>query len=204
MKKDYLLGILFFGSLWGLIEASLGGFLYRFPSLSASIPLAIIAFLILTIAKIYLPYRWSATFIGAVAMLYKFLNTPFFACHLLGIFLLGLSYDLVLNYLKIKSRAIIGLVATYLGYILFGFMITYVFRYHYWIQEGLPKVVNYIGISGSLAALGNFAAVPLSFRFGQFLKKNTINPFEFKSSIATSSISFVTLAFWCLVIVRWF
>ena len=87
MRKDYLLGILFFGSLWGICEVSLGGFLYNFPSLSASIPLTIIAFTILTIAKIYLPYRWSATLIGSIAMLYKFLNLPFFACHILGIFL---------------------------------------------------------------------------------------------------------------------
>lgn len=204
MKKDYLLGILFFGSLWGVCEASLGGFLYSIPSLSASIPLTIIAFMILTIAKIYFPFRWSATFIGSIAMLYKFLNTPFFACHILGIFLLGLSYDLVLNFLKIKSKAVAGLVATYLGYILFALTITYIFRYHYWIQGGVPKILRYVGISGSLAALGNFAAVPLSFHFGQLLKKGTINPFEFKSRIATSGVSFVTLVLWCLAIVRWF
>ncbi|MFC1508144.1 hypothetical protein ACFL60_00470 [Candidatus Omnitrophota bacterium] len=204
MKKDYLLGALFFGSLWGACEASLGGFLYSAPSHSASVPLTIIAFVILTIAKIYLPYMWSATFIGAIAMLYKFLNTPFFACHLLGIFILGLSYDLVLNFLKIKSKAIVGLVATYLGYALFALTITYIFRYHYWAEEGFPKVVRYIGISGSLAALINVIIVPLSFYFGQLLKKGIVNPFEFKSRIATSSISFATLTLWVLAIVRWF
>jgi len=204
MKKDYLLGILFFGSLWGACEASLGGFLYSLPSLSASVPLAIIAFMILTIAKIYLPYRWSATFIGSIAMVYKFLNTPFFACHLLGIFLLGLSYDLVLNFLKIKSKAMVGLVATYLGYILFALTITYVFRYHYWTQEGLPKIFRYVGMSGSLAAFGNFVAVPLSFYFGQLLKRGMVDPFAFKSRIATSSVSFITLTLWFLAISRWF
>ncbi|MFC1666517.1 hypothetical protein ACFL0P_01405 [Candidatus Omnitrophota bacterium] len=204
MKKAYLLGILFFGSLWGACEASLGGFLYSVPTHSASVPLTLIAFMILTIARIYLPYRWSATFIGSIAMLYKFLNTPFFACHLLGIFLLGLSYDLVLNFSKIKNRAIIGLIATYLGYMLFALTITYLFRYHYWIQEGLPKVVRYVGISGSLAALGNFVVVPLAFYFGQLLKKGMVNPFEFKSRIATGSVSFVTLTLWFLAIARWF
>ena len=204
MKKDYLLGVLFFGSVWGVCEASLGGFLYSFPSHNASIPLAIIAFAILTIAKLYLPYKWSATFIGAIAMLYKFLNTPFFACHFLGIFLLGLSYDLVLNFSKIKSRAIIGALATYLGYALFALIITYVFRYSYWIKEGLPKIIDYVGIKGSLAALGNFAMVPLAFRFGQLLKKGVVNPFEFQSKVATNSVSFITLTLWALAIVKCF
>ena len=139
MKKDYILGVLFFASLWGLSEAALGGYLYanKFPH--PSIPLTIIAFMIMTIAKIYLPQKSSSTAIGSVAMLYKFLNTPFFACHLLAIFLLGVSYDLALHLFRVKNRSLLGLFATYLGYALFAFTITYVFRYHYWIEGGILK-----------------------------------------------------------------
>ena len=204
MKKDYLLGILFFGSLWGVSEAGLGGFLYARHISCASVPLTIIAFIILTVAKIYLPQKASATFIGSLAMFYKFLNTPFFGCHLLAIFLLGLSYDLVFNLLKIKSKAACGLITTYLGYILFAFTITYIARYHYWIEGGLPKIMRYVGLSGTMAALANFVAVPLSFNFGQVLKQRMINPFEFKSRFATSSVSLITLALWFLGIVRCF
>ena len=87
MKRGYLLGALFFGSLWGLSEATLGGLLYKDYSLLflAPVPLTVIGFIILTLAKIYFPQRWSATFIGSVAMLYKFLNMPFFACHILAL-----------------------------------------------------------------------------------------------------------------------
>ncbi len=206
MRKDYLLAILFFGSLWGLSEASLGGLLYRDYSLLflAPVPLTIIAFMILTVAKIYLPQKYSATFIGSIAMLYKFLNMPFFACHLLAIFLLGLSYDLVLNFFKIKSKAMFGLVATYLGFILFALTITYVFRYHYWTEEGLPRILRYVGISGTLAAIANFAFVPASFKLGQMLKKRMVNPFEFKSRLATGSVSLITLTIWFLGIARCF
>ena len=204
MKKGYLLGVLFFASLWGLSEAGLGGYLYSNHIRYASVPLTIVAFIILTIAKLYLPQKYSATMIGAVAMLYKFLNTPFFACHLLAIFLLGVSYDLVLNFFKIKSKALFGLVATYLGYILFALTITYVFRYHYWIEEGLPRILRYVGLSGTLTALSNFVAVPLSFNLGQVLKEKLINPFEFKSRLATTSISVITLALWFLGIARCF
>jgi len=204
MRKDFLLGILFFGSLWGVLEASLGGYLYQNHIPYASIPLTIIAFIILTIAKVYFPKGYSATFIACVAMLYKFLNTPFFGCHLLAIFLLGLSYDLVSSLFKIKTKALIGLLATYLGYMLFAFTITYIFRYHYWIEEGLPRIVRYVGISGTLAALANFIAVPLSFNLGQSLKQRTINPFEFKSRLATGSISLITFTLWLLGVTRCF
>ena len=204
MKKDYLLGILFFGSLWGVSEAVLGGFLYGAHIECASVPLTIIAFMILTIAKIYLHQRGSLVFIGSTAMLYKFLNTPFFACHLLAIFLLGLSYELVFSLFKIKSRAVLGLLATYLGYILFALTITYVFRYHYWTDGGLPRILRYIGISGTIAAFANLACVPLSFKLGQILKDSTINPFEFRSRLATGSISLITLTLWIFGISKWF
>jgi len=204
MKKDYILGILFFGSLWGAQEALLGGYLYAKSIPHASVPITIIGFMILTVARIYLPRRGSSTLIGAIAMLYKFLNTPFFACHLLAIFLLGASYDLVFSFLKIKSKAASGLIATYLGYILFAFTITYIFKYHYWIQEGLPKVLRYIGTSGTLTALANTVAVPVSFYIGCTLKERAVNPFEFRSKLATSSISLVTLLIWVAGVARWF
>ena len=206
MKRGFLLGALFFGSLWGLSEAGLGGPLYRDYSLLflAPVPLTIIAFMILTVAKIYLPQKYSATFIGSIAMLYKFLNAPFFGCHLLAIFLLGLSYDLVLNFFKIKSKAMLGLVATYLGFILFALTITYVFRYRYWATEGLPRILRYVGISATLAAIANFAFVPIGFKLGQMLKKSLVNPFEFKSRLATGSVSLITLTIWFLGIARCF
>ena len=130
MKKEHLFGVLFFGSLWGVSEALFGGFLYARHIAHASVPLTIIGFMILTIAREYLPQRGLLTLVGSVAMLYKFLNTPFFACHLLAIFLLGFSYDMVSSSSKIKNKALFGVLTTYLGYILFALMITYVFRYH--------------------------------------------------------------------------
>ena len=203
MKKGYWLGILFFSSLWGSSEVMLGDFLYRSNFPLASVPLTIIAFIILTIAKIYLPQRGSATFIASIAMLYKLLNAPFFACHLLAIFLLGVSYDLVFSSPKIKSKAILGLVATYFGYTLFAFIITYIFRYHYWIGEGFVKIVRYVGIGGTLAALANSVAVPISFNLGQRLKEGMINPFEFNSRLATGSVSLITITLWFLGLARW-
>ena len=204
MKRNYILGILFFGSLWGAQEALLGGYLYAKHIPHSSVPVTIIGFMILSVARIYLPRGGSSALIGAIAMLYKFLNTPFFACHLLAIFLLGASYDLVFSFLKVKSKAALGFIATYLGYILFALTITYVFRYRYWIAEGFPKILHYLGTSGTYAALANTIAVPMGFYIGRTLKERAVNPFEFESRLATSSISLVTLLIWVAGVARWF
>ena len=202
MRKNYLLGILFFSALWGFSEAVLGGALHRAHIPHSSVPLTIIGFSILTIANIYLPKKGSLTIIGAIAMLYKFLNAPFFACHLLAIFLLGFSYDLIFNFLKLKDKSFSALIATYLGYTLFAFTITYLFRYHYWTEEGLPRIFRYIGISGTWASLGNFILVPLSFRLGRMAKEKLINPFEFKSKLVTGIATVVTVSLWIAGIIR--
>ena len=204
MKKDYVLGILFFGSLWGASEAAVGGYLYGAHIQHASAPLTVIAFAILTIATLYLPQKGSATLTGSIAMLYKFLNTPFYACHLLAIFLLGVSYDVGLHLIRIRNKQLLGLSATYLGYVLFVLTITYVFRYHYWTEGGLPKIIRYVGISGTLAACGNTVIVPLSHRLGSLLKARTVNPFAFTSRLATVSVSVLTVALWIAGMARWF
>ena len=66
---------------------------------------------------------------------------------------------------------IIGLVSAYTGRALFAVTITYLWRYHYWTEAGLPKVVDYIFISGTLAALIGAVAVTLGFNFGTVIKK---------------------------------
>lgn len=200
MKKKYILGILFFGTIWGASEAIFGGALYRARIPHASVPLAIIGFIVLTVARIYFPRAGSSTLIGSIAMLYKFLNAPFFACHLLGIFLLGLSYDVVCSRSKIKSPALSAAMATYLGYTLFAVIITYVFRYSYWIEVGFPKVARYIGITGTMAAVGNAVLVPIAARVGRAFKTRSSAPFQFRSELAVGGLSLVTAALWVLCI----
>src|SRR4030042_3359077 len=105
MKKEHFLGVLFFGGLWGIAEAVLGDALYSSNVPYASVPLTIIGFVLMAAARVYCPQIGTATLVAACAMLYKFLNAPFFACHLLGILLTGMCYDLFFGVLKIKSRS---------------------------------------------------------------------------------------------------
>jgi len=201
MKKGYIFGILFFSSLWGFSEAVLGGFLYNRQIPYASVYLTIIGFSILTIARVYLPRMGTASAIGALAMLYKFLNTPFFACHFLGIILLAVCYDLFFSVFKLKNRSVCAALATYAGYSLFALMITYVFRYSLWAEAGLAKVVSHIGIGGTLAALGCAVVVPVSQRFGEWLQAKRAAVEELTVDFARLRLVMVTAGMWLFALV---
>jgi hypothetical protein len=46
---------------------------------------------------------------------------------------------------------------------------TYIIRYPYWVEAGLPKVLDHVFINGSLAAILSF----LFFRLGQRIGMNS-------------------------------
>ena len=204
MKKEHILGILFFSGLWGISEAVLGDALYRADVPYASVPLTITGFVIMTFARVYFPQKGTVTVIAACAMLYKFLNVPFFACHLLGIFLMGVSYDLFFSVFTIKNRSLSAAAATYLSYALFALMITYAFRYEYWAQAGFAGVLRHIGISGSIAALGCAVLVPLSFRLAEQLRAHFATPFRLRLQLAPGSVSAVAIGLWIFRIAGYF
>ena len=196
MKKEHVFGILFFGGLWGISEAVLGDALYSANVPYASVPLTVIAFVVMTIAHVYFPQKGIATLIAACAMLYKFLNVPFFACHLLGIVLTGLCYDLFFSVLEAKSRPLSAVAAVYLSYALFALMITYVFRYEHWVQAGFAEVLRHVGISGSMAALGCAILALASFRLGEKTKAYLAAPFKLRLDLAPGGVLAVTVGLW--------
>lgn len=201
MKKEYILGILFFSGLWGISEAVLGDALYSANVPYASVLLTIIGFVIMAIAYVYFPRIGTATLIAACAMLYKFLNVPFFFCHLLGILLMGMCFDLFFSVLRIKNRLLSAIAAVYLNYLLFALMITYIFRYEHWVEAGFVGVLRHVLISGSMAALGCAILVPASFHLGRQIKAAYARPFDLKLQYVPSSVLIVTVGLWVFSIV---
>jgi len=204
MKKEYVLGVLFFGGLWGISEAVVGGWMYAAEMRQASaVVLAVIAFAILSVARVFVPLPGSSATIGALAMLFKFLNAPFFACHMLAIFLLGASFDLVYSLARGRRKELIGLASTYLGFALFALIITYVVRYSHWIGEGWPKVLRYVGITGTIAAVCNAVVVPLGDRLARHLSNRALGRLPLRAW-AVRAVSLMAAAIWIFALSRQF
>jgi len=198
MKKHTFLGILFFSGLWGISEAVLGDMMYsRGMIMPASIPLTIIGFVILTFARAYFPQLGIATVIAALTMLYKFFNSPFFGCHLLGILIMGISYDIFINASLMKNRPLKAALAVLGNYTLFAVTITYVFRYEHWQQESIRKVFDHIGI-GCITALVCAVIIPLCMRAAGNLKRKLATPVTWRIPWAVGSLSLVTVGLWGL------
>jgi len=201
VRREYILGVLFFGGVWGIGEAALGNALYSAGVPHASVPLTAIGFVILTFAGAYLPHRGTATLIASSALLYKFFNSPFFACHLLGILLMGVCYDVFFNTFRMKNARWAAGLAAYANYAVFALMITYVARYPHWVQGGFPKILGHIAIDGSMAAIACVILVPLSLRYRGTLKSAFPTAFAWRGSLVPRTVTGLTAGLWLLGIV---
>jgi hypothetical protein len=220
MKRTMILGVLFFGGVWGVSEVFVGEALYRADFPHASVPLTLIALAVLTVARVRFPAAGSSTAIGASAALYKlaamlttFLGTPVFLCHLVGIVSLGLAYDLAFSALKRKgpaalaaaragylAAAVRAAAATYVAYALFALAMTFVFRYGGWPAGGWEKVLRHVGVSGTLAALGGAVLVPAVFRVAAAVRGGAGLSVG-RSRLAAGGVCLATLMLWVVGIV---
>jgi hypothetical protein len=204
MRRQYILGVLFFGGIWGISEATLGNALYGANVPHASVPLTAIGFVILTVARACFPRPGTAALIASFAMLYKFLNAPFFACHLLGIVLMGACYDLFFNVLKMRVAWLAAGLATYANYAAFALMITYIARYDHWVQGGFGRILEHIGIEGSMAAIACAILVPLSLRYSEKFRAAIPTLFAWRAALAPGAIMAFTAGLWGLGIITCF
>jgi hypothetical protein len=196
--SGYVLGVLFFGGLWGILEATLGDTLYSAGLAHVSVPLTVGGFAVLSVARAYFPRGGTATLISFCAMLYKFQNTPFFACHLLGIALTGVCFDAFFALIRMKSKGLAGALAMYSNYAAFALMITYVARYEHWVRGGFGRVVRHVGIDGSMAAMACILVVPLSMRFGERLKSAAPASFVWRNAMIPRTVAGITAGLWVL------
>lgn len=163
-----------FGSIWGINEVFLGEILYRNDAPFPAIILTVIALFLLAVSRGLINKPGSSTLVGIFAVLFRSANTAPSYCHLLGIFLLGITFDVFASLLikseekKLLKWSLTGTISALGNNAFFAILITYIIRYEYWVAGGFSKVANHIFISGSISALLAALLVPL----GLFVGKN--------------------------------
>jgi len=163
--------LLLLGSLWGMSEVFIGGALYNANVPRTSVYLSVLAVFIMVVARGALNKPGSSTAVGIIAAAYKLLNAAPFFCHIYGILFLAIAFDLAFSLLgkderRFSPRTLAALMAgVYGGYILFALFVTWIIRYPYWSEPGLPKVLDHVFINGSLVAITSF----LFFRLGLWI-----------------------------------
>lgn len=168
------LWLFLFGSLWGLVEVAGGEALYANDVPLASVWLTAAGLFLLAVGRGVANRPGTSAVIGAVAALYRLANAAPFFCHLLGIFLLGLVFDVLASLLLVerdKQKAwwrapLTGALTAYAGNALFAVLMTFIVRYEFWVGDGLRKFSRHIAFSGSLIALAALMLVPLGLRVG--------------------------------------
>ncbi len=169
--KNWLWFILF-GSLWGINEVMMGEVLSASNVPHYSVLLTVIALFILAMARGIVNKPGSSTVIGVVAVLFKLANAAPFFCHLLGIFMVGLVFDVLASMLMKSEKtaaikcSLTGVLSAYSGNALFALVITYIIRYDVWTSGGLSKVLGHIFVAGTFTAILAALTVPLGFRLG--------------------------------------
>lgn len=191
-----LLWLFVFGSLWGLSEVVGGKALYEANIPKASVYLSASGFFLLAVARGLFNKRGTSSVIGGMAALFRLINASF-VCHILGIFLMGVAFDLAASILlkgekkSFLRSSLTGITGAYGSYALFALIITYVVRYEIWVVGGLPKVLDHVFVAGSLAAVIACLLVPLGYVLG--LKGRTHARLESRWAFSGSLIFAVIL-----------
>lgn len=171
-KTNRWVMLILFGSLWGIMEVMGGESFFKNAVPHASTVLSAWGLLMLATARGIWNRPGTSTLVGALAALFKLVNAAPFYCHLAGIFILGLAFDLAASLLAKKLRplslsgVLTGIASPLAANTLFGIFMTFIIKYKYWAVVGWPKVIDYIFVSGGLTALAGAVLVPVGFWLG--------------------------------------
>ena len=170
-KRSLLIWVLFFGSLWGISEVVVGKYLFDADVPYASAYISAWAFFILAVARGVMDKPGTSAAIGGIAAVFRLVNASY-VCHIFGIFLLGVAFDLAFSLLvKQKKKnpiqtGLAGVIGAYSGHLIFALFASYIIRNPFWVTGGLPKISEHVFISGSFVAIASVLLVPLGYWIG--------------------------------------
>jgi hypothetical protein len=152
-------------SAWGLSEL-IGG---------ETVILTGVGLLLLAVGRSVFNSPGTSSGMALIAVLFKSVNTSPFLCHLAGILLLGIAFDLMATLLWRDDRkrwlraALTGVISSYLSCFLFASSMAWIFKFRTWPEGGLPLVGEYTLSSGSRGAATALVVVPLGLWIGRLL-----------------------------------
>jgi len=203
-KKKLILGIILFGSIWGGLEA-LGIRAMRGVEFFPTSPvLALGAIIILSASRLILKRPGTTLACGVVAAGFKVLCLPtIFFCQVTAVLLTAAIIDLAFTWAESRklsswlSWGFVGLGASYLNYIVFGLVNTYLLKNIYWV-EGVHRIADYVLISGTYAALLSFLGILLGRELGKRTEPLFSRMEQIEAKAFSGGIILASLGFWLL------
>jgi len=178
MKKSWLgifMGVLFFGSVWGVLEATMGNVLHFIGLhpytglIMTSISLGLMAF-----ARRLYKRRGIGIFMGIIAASIKaidfFIPGSNVLRPIIAILLTACTFEAVMAVSdKAKStdlnRAIAGFTAGYVSIAAFAYFTAYVLKFNYWLKMGALGILKYLALEGWKFGLGGMICFLLGTNF---------------------------------------
>lgn len=179
-KLNHWVLLFLFGSLWGLMEVLAGEAFFKQALPHATVVLSAWALLILAVSRVTWNRPGTSTLVGSFAALFKLANAAPFYCHLVGIVMVGIGFDLAATLLARRVKplslrsSLVGIASPLTANSFFGIFMAFIIRYKYWAAGGWTKVLDYIFVAGGLTALAGVVLVPLGFWLGSNAESLTV------------------------------
>jgi len=163
-RTNLIYHVVFFGALWGILELTTDR-LIGVPTMLLRAPvLTTFAVFVMVLARQIDNSFGSTIMIGVVAAFFKFLNVPFWGCQVLALLLLGGVFEMgffVLDRYQLRRLTTMLLfpLLVYFNFALFAILVRYLLANPWWVSGGWERFWNYVGVSGTLAAVFSLPAV---------------------------------------------
>lgn len=207
-----LIGVVVFGSIWGVLEATLGGALHliHFPykgAIMGGIGMSIMATFVATNRRpsLVIGVGFVAAFIKPLsALIYgEPLFAPFVVNPATAIILEGLAFGLVTYFLfrgferSVKVRAGVGLLVGYLSMTLWG-AVASIMGVGNWAFMELQEKVTYGLVNGTALAIVGVLLLPLGYMVGTKLRPKLVQLRSIRPKIFYGSSAAATVSCWII------
>jgi hypothetical protein len=197
-KLRLILAILVFGSLWGFLEATLGGFLHfiHLPQKGMIMTAVAVALMSATRASYRRPGMQIG--MGLIAALLKGSNALFLGADvirpMMAILVEAMVFDSAVTFLskmdtKDHMRALAGALTGYASYLWAAFFGYFIIRAKSWLGMASGEMINFLFLEGTVVAVICWVSALLGFKLTSRVRLPTYNIRAYSSlSVALVSV----------------